>query len=158
MARRFRAAGGKVAVWEGETDTLPFTNPLTYLNRVKFHSDLSYVKIVATKTFTKTIPAITGYTPERAQSYTLGAHGRTGQPFIIGRIVVNGVPVAFTGSVLVHQVAGDSFGRWLALGADATNIYLHEYAVQSCYEPTARCDSRPSQTFTITCYITDILL
>lgn len=158
MARRFRAADGKVAVWEGHTDLLPFNAPLTYLDRVKFHSDIPYVKIVDVKTFTVNIPAITGYTPDRAQSYTLGAHGRTGQPFVIGKITVNGVPVAFTGSVPVHQNTNEAFARFLALGVDATNVYVHEYSVQVCDEPTGTCQSRPAQSFQITVYITDILL
>lgn len=167
MARRFRAAGGKVAVWEGHTDTLPFDNPLGNLSRVKFHSSIPYVKIIDTKTFNITIPAIGPSTPQRAQSYTLGAHGRTGQPFVIGRIIVDGVPVAFTGSVPVHQhvesrtsprlFGRESYARFLALGVDATNVYVHEYAVQEGNEGQAY-DVRPAQTFSITVYITDILL
>jgi hypothetical protein len=161
MARRFRVASGKVAVWEGHTDTLPFDNPLGNLSRVKFHSSIPYVKIVDVKTFTKTIPAIPTGTPDRAQSYTLGPHGRPGQPFVIGKIVVNGVPVAFTGSVPVHQVTSpfkEQFARFLSLGVDASNVYVHEYAVQNGQESTGVYDTRPAQTFTITVYITDILL
>ncbi len=164
MATRFRCASGKVAVWDGHTDTLPFDSPLTYLNRVKFHSSIPYVKIVDTKTFSVTIPAIGAGVPQRAQSYALGAHGRTGQPFVIGRIVVNGVPVAFTGSVPVHQILSGTFGtkepfaRWLALGVDSTNVYVHEYAVQQGQSSTGVYDTRPAQTFSITVYITDILL
>lgn len=164
MARRFRVAGGKVAVWDGHTDTLPFDSPLTYLNRVKFHSDIPYVKIIDVRTFSVTIPAIGAGTPQRAQSYNIGAHGRPGQPFVIGRIIVNGVPVAFTGSVPVHQIASNIYGtkepyaRWLALGVDATRVYVHEYAVQQGLETTGQYDTRPAQTFSIVVYITDILL
>lgn len=164
MARRFRVAGGKVAVWDGHTDTLPFDSPLTYLNRVKFHSDIPYVKIIDVRTFSVTIPAIGAGTPQRAQSYNIGAHGRPGQPFVIGRIVVGGVPVAFTGSVPVHQTLSGTFGtkeqfaRFLALGVDATNVYVHEYAVQEGQQSTGVYNTRPAQTFSITVYITDILL
>jgi hypothetical protein len=160
MARRFRVSDGKVAIWEGHTDLAPFNDPLNPANigRVKFHSDIPYVKIVDVKTFTVTIPALTNL-PDRAQSYFLGAHGRPGQPVVIGRIVVNGVPVAFTGSVPVHQVSGfDSYARFLVLGADASNLYIHEYAVQNGRQATNVYSSRPEQTFAINCYITDILL
>lgn len=162
MARRFRVAGGKVAVWDGHTDTLPFDSPLTYLNRVKFHSDIPYVKIIDVRDFTVNIPAISN-TPDRSVSYTLGPHGRPGQPFIVGQIVVGGVPVAFTGSVPVHQGGGsfstvDPLARWLALGADATNVYVHEYAVQFFAANTGNGAPRPAQSFAIRCYITDILL
>lgn len=164
MAFRFRAASGKVAVWSGEGDTAPFDNPLSNLSRVKFHSDIPYVKIIDVRTFSVTIPAIGAGTPQRAQSYNIGAHGRPGQPFVIGRIIVNGVPVAFTGSVPVHQIASNIYGtkepyaRWLALGVDATRVYVHEYAVQQGLETTGQYDTRPAQTFSIVVYITDILL
>lgn len=161
MARRFRVAGGKVAVWDGHTDLLPFNAPLTYLNRVKFHSDIPYVRIVDVRTFTVNIPATTTTMADRSVSYTLGAHGKAGQPFVIGRIVVGGVPVTFTGSVPVHQGGGvinDPYARWLALGADATNIYIHEYTVHSGPTTTGVYNVRPAQSFSIRCYITDILL
>lgn len=165
MARRFRSAGGKVGIWEGHTDTDPFDAPLSHLanGRLKFHSDIPYVKIVAVKDFTLNVPAITGATPARSVSYTLGTHGQPGQPFIAGRIIVNSVPVAFTGSVPVHQgggafSSGDEFARWLALGADATNVYVHEYAVQHGNANTGVYNGRPVQTFAIRCYITDLLL
>ena len=44
MAKRFKVDGSKFAIWDGETDELPFTTPLSYLSRVKFHSDLDYIQ------------------------------------------------------------------------------------------------------------------
>lgn len=164
MARRFRVSDGLVAVWEGEYDAAPFFDPYGNLTRVKYHSGIPYVKIIDVRTFSVTIPEIGANTPQRAASYFIGAHGQPGQPFVIGRIVVNGVPVAFTGSVPVHQVASgifgtkESFARWLALGVDATSVYVHEYAVQRGEDSTNKYDTRPAQTFSITVYITDILL
>ena len=168
MAKRFRAAGGKIAIWDGHTDTLPFDDPLAYLSRVKFHSDLDYLNIIDEKVFTLNLPAIPasgsgqgsgGRNGLRAASYTLGAHGRPGQPFFIARIVVSGVPVAFTGSVPVQQDAsGDFYARWLAIGCDATSIIAHEYSVQLGNAGTQFWSSRPAASFQIRCYITDLLL
>ena len=156
MATELRAAAGKLAIWKDASDALPFTDPLNHIDRLKFHSSLDYVKIIDVKTFTFTAPEVRGVL-ERVASYTLGAHGRPGIPFFIAKIVVNGVPVAFSGSVPTH--ASNGLVRWLAIGADATNIIVHEYSIQSgtAGAPDGM-DVRPAQTFTVVCYVTDILL
>jgi len=162
MARAFRISNGIAAVWDGHPNYAPFFDPFNNINAIKFHSAIPYVKIIDVRDFTVNIPAISN-TPDRSVSYTLGPHGRPGQPFIVGQIVVGGVPVAFTGSVPVHQGGGsfstvDPLARWLALGADATNVYVHEYAVQFFAANTGNGAPRPAQSFAIRCYITDILL
>ena len=171
MATVFRCANGQVAIWEGAQDSAPFSNPRGHMNRVKFHSDLDYVRVIRVINRTLTIPRIpsTGSgqsdAGSRVQSYGIGAHGQPGTPFIVGIINVGGQPMAFTGSVLVHTIPspnsrtlGDSFGRFLALGADATNMYVHEYSVQAGNDETGLWDARPAQTFNLTLGITDILL
>lgn len=158
MSKRFRIAGGVVAVWDGAQDILPFLNPLGYLSRIKFHSSLQYIRLTKTLTFTLSIPE-TGAVAQKVASYTLGAHGVAGQPFIVGKIVVNGVPVAFSGSVPVHQFASsDSYGRFLSLGVTSTGIVVHEYSVQPFDGYTQSHKSRPAQTFTITVEVTDLML
>jgi len=164
MAKRFRIAGGVAAVWEGAQDLLPFTNPLGNLSRVKFHSSLAYIRILNSFTYTLSIPA-TGGVAEKVGSYILGPHGSAGQPFVVGKISVNGVPVAFSGSVPVHQfppssngAPTDPYARFLSLGADATNIVVHEYSVQPGGFPAGIFSSRPAQSFLITVDVTDMLL
>ncbi len=170
MATKFRCANGKVAIWEGANDA-PFDNPIGNMSRVKFHSDLDYVRIVRVINRSITIPAIpssgSGQSDpgSRVQSYSIGSHGQPGTPFIVGIITVSGVPLAFTGSVLVHHInapnstsINDSFGRFLALGADNTTMYVHEYAVQPGSKQTGVWSPRPDQTFALTLGITDILL
>lgn len=159
MARRFRVQGGTVAIWDGHTDDAPFTAPLSNLSRVKYHSDLEYIKIVDVKTFTLNLPAIAN-TLDSVVTYTLGPHGRPGIPFIVPIITVDGIPVAFTGSVCVHSDGDFDYGRWLAFGADATNCFVHQYSIQrglSTGDP-AIWGQRPAQTFSINAYITDVLL
>lgn len=159
MAKVFRVASGKVAIWDGETDELPFTSPLSYLSRVKYHSDLEYIKIVDVKTYTLNLPAIANAL-DVVGSFTLGAHGRPGVPFIVPIITIDGIPVAFTGSVCAHSTGDFDYGRWLAFGADATNCFVHQYAVQSGFSngSPSTWKQRPAQTFTINAYITDVLL
>lgn len=175
MSTVFQAKNGKVAIWTGSQDDAPFTSPLSNLSRVKFHSDFQYPKIIDVKNFTLNLPELPtsgsgagsgGANGVRARSYVLGSHGRPGQPFVIGRIVVNGVAVAFTGSVPIEgpsdpPVSGSyrsNFAQWLALGVDATNIIVHEYAVQGGDAGTQQWERRAAKSMPITVYITDILL
>lgn len=171
MPGKFKVADGRVAIWDGPGDDAPFHNPVGYMSRVKFHSDLDYVRVVRIINRRITIPAIpssgSGQSDpgSRVQSYALGAHGQPGTPFIVGVITVSGVPLAFTGSVLVHHRPApnstsidDSFGRFLALGADDTFMYVHEYAVQPGSKQTGQWSPRPAQTFDLILGITDTLL
>lgn len=164
----FQVKDGKAAIWTGADDA-PFINPLGNLARVKFHSDLEYMRVVATLSKTVALPAIpsTGSGQSdpgcRSATYNLGAHGQGRTPFVLGKIVVNGVPVAFTGSVCVHQnpynanAYRGSGARWLSLGCDAVNVYINEYSMQSGFDPD-RWEPRPAQTFAVTLYITDVSL
>lgn len=168
MSGFFLVKDGKAAIWTGADDA-PFTNPLGNLARVKFHSDLDYMKIVVTLSKTVTLPAIPktgsgqGDAGSRTATYNLGPHGQGRVPFVLAKIVVNGVPVAFTGSVCVHQnpYNGNAYvgsgARWLSLGCDAVNVYAQEYAMQSGFA-TDHWETRPAQTFAITLYITDVTL
>ena len=137
MSKRFKVGSGKVAIWDGHTNTDPFDNPLassSVLNRVKFHSSLDYIRVVATLSATINLPARSNFQSATA-SHTVGAHGQSGQPFVLGMLPVNGVNVGFTGSIPVQMGqwnAGSTpgiYGRWLTLGADETNVIVYEYAV-----------------------------
>ena len=167
MASRFRCAAGVVAIWDGEGDTAPFDDPLANLARVKFHSALDYVRVVDVKEFTLALPAIPtsgsgqgsgGRNGLRTNLYTLGAHDRAGQPFVVGQITVDGVDIAFVGSVPVHQNTGGDYARWVALGVDSTNVTVYEYSVQFGNAGSQVWESRPAQSLPVTVYITDVLL
>lgn len=158
MAKRLRIASGIAAIWEGAGDMLPFTSPLSYLSRLKFHSSFNYIRATKRLTYTLNLPA-TGNVAVKVASYVLGNHGVAGQPFIVGKIVVNGVPVAFSGSVPVHQFTTgetDVYARFLSLGVNATSIVVHEYSVQGGNPDAYR--SRPAQSFQVTVEVTDMLL
>lgn len=127
MSGRFRVADGKCAIWTDASDDAPFSDPTSNLARVKYHSDLAYVKVIQAQVVNVNLSARSGG-PGGVASYTLFAHGLTGYPFVFGKVFVGGEPVAFTGSIPIQRPsANDWYARWLALGADATNVYLHEY-------------------------------
>lgn len=161
MAYRYKIEGGKAAIYDKSAGDAPLTNPLGNLSRIKFHSDLDYIKVISVHNVTLSLPARSNFRSATA-SYNLFAHGRTGQPFVLGKASVNGVPVGFTGSVPVHQgIASNGqpshFGRWLALGADATNVIVHEYCV-AAWSNSSFYDTYPAMTIPIAVYITDELL
>lgn len=129
------AAHAALAVYDsasptGDLDVL--ANPGLHLPAIKLHSSLHYPKIVLVQTGTTTFPAITSNTRRNATS-TLFAHGRGGIPLVFGELTVGGVPIAWAGSVPVQvdDASGGFFGfpRTIALGADGTNVLVHENGI-----------------------------
>lgn len=155
-------AAGRCAVWTGDDD-LPFIDPLNHLDRVKFHSDLDYIRVIEERTVTLSLPTRSNF-QQATGSYTLFPHGRAGFPFILGKLDINGFPVAFTGTVPVQMgvtvggsVSPRHFGRWLSLGADATNVVVHEYAVAE-WATSSIYTRYDAIDIDITVYITDEIL
>lgn len=166
MALRFKVSGGKVGIYDNSAGDAPLTAPLSHLSKVKFHSDLDYIQVIDVRTVTLSLPARSNFRSATA-TYNLFAHGRPGQPFVLGKLNVNGVPVGFTGSVPVHngltpsmQSAGyptGYLGRWLALGADTANVIVYEYAVASWVNESIN-ETYPAMSIPITVHVTDELL
>jgi hypothetical protein len=173
---RGRGSDGKVAIWTGDDDD-PFDSPLDHLDRLKFHSSLDYPKVIDEWSGTVNFPARTehrsspfsGYFADNGvvtQSYTLFAHGRGGQPWILGSAEVGGANVAFVGSVPVQQAIDDfsPFGpepwvRWVSIGADDTNVYAFEYTVVTRNASTEFSGIRmPAISIPIKIWVTDELL
>ncbi len=134
--RRLKYDSGKLAVYDVDSaaiDDNPLTAPLSYLSRLQYHSDLEYPKVIATYTGTITLAVVTANQLLPA-SFTIAAHGRGAVPYVEGMVKVGGVWRGLCGSTPVDQLANPSvnatyrpgFIRWLALGADATNIYIKE--------------------------------
>lgn len=162
MTVRLKADGstGTVAIYTG-TDDLPFTTPLSYVSRLRFHSDLDYPKIVSTITGSINLPAMSGNS-ERIHTYTLAAHGQGASPFCEGYITVSpsSTRVPLLGSVCVAQGPStgggtldpqrrEFFSRWLHLGSNATNILIQEGSACSWNQTHA------ALTVNYTIYITD---
>lgn len=166
MALRYKTSDGKIAIYDKSSGDLPLTTPLSHLSKIKFHSDLDYIKVIDVRTVTISLPARSNFRNAVA-SYTLFAHDQPGQPFVLGKLNVNGVPVGFTGSVPVHNgytatMANAGYpsgylGRWLALGADASNVIVHEYCVASWVNASIN-ETYPAMSIPVTVYVTDELL
>ena len=154
MTKRLRIAGGVCAVWDDASDDDPFTDPENNLARVKFHSELNYLKVIDEQTHTvnfssKGAGVFTG-------SYTMFAHGLAGIPLVFASTTVDGETVAFTGSIPVQVSSlfppfGTRWPRWVTVGADATNVYAFEYGRL----PTGY--SMSAASFDITTWVTDRL-
>ena len=151
MAVRLKADGatGKVAIYTG-TDDLPFDTPLSYVSRLRFHSDLEYPRVISTHTGTVSLPAVGAATGYRLVTHTLFAHGLGGAPFVEGTLALGGVNVPWLGSVPAATSASGP-ARWLHLGADATNIICREYS----YGPRSNTFGALSVNWTV--YLTDTI-
>lgn len=163
MAVRLKADGtGKCAIYTG-TDDLPFTSPLSYVSRLRFHSDLTYPRFVSTYTGSISLSAI-GANTTHQQTHVLTAHGLGGTPFVEGYATVGGVRIPLTGTVPIivgsstDTQAASGFCRWLHLGANGTNIIVQEFTNTS-----STATNYPGVTFgatsvSITALITDYLV
>jgi hypothetical protein len=147
---RARGSDGKVAIYRGPDDA-PFTNPLANLSRVLFHSDLQYPTIIGQVSGSITFPARGANLLDRA-TQVMFAHGRPGFPMVLGQFNnLDGQVVTMAGSVPV-QMDPFGFARMVTLGADASNVIMHENFV------THVTAGFPAITLNWTVYILDVLL
>ena len=144
-----RGSDGVVAIFTGSDDVV--SNPTADLSRVLFHSALEYPAVISITTQSIELPSrtTTPATPVYA-IHNLFAHGRGGIPFVFG-IITNMGNLSLAGSV---PVDGDPpfYGRFVTLGADGTNVVLHENTVGRSTTTYA------ARTLTVRVYITDLLL
>lgn len=123
-------AAGKVAVFmvdeENPHDRDPLDDPETHLSRVLFHSDLLYPIIIGKRSGTLNLPARGANQDWTRATHNLFAHGLGGQPLVFGRLTnISSQPIPLAGSVPI-QTEIHGFARWLALGADDTNVMITE--------------------------------
>lgn len=145
MPRLFaRGSDGVVCIHTGSDDVVD--DPTIDLSRVLFHSDLDYPTVTTIYTPSISLPA-RSTSPVYAQ-HTLFAHGLAGTPFVLGYIS-NMSNLPLVGSV---PVDGQSavFGRFVTLGANATNVILYEETVISAV--------LSARTLDMVIYVTDLLL
>lgn len=128
----FKADGtGRVALYSG-TDDAPFTNPRANLSRIHFHTDFDYLAFPsasATLTGSITIPVTVS---SRTRTINIGAHGRSGVPFVFGQVSFGGDWIPLVGSVPVHIGAGEIGGLWAGhlinwtLAVSSSNVFIVE--------------------------------
>lgn len=152
MPVRFKLdpASGQYAIYTvptpTSTDDAPLTNPLGNLSRVIVHPQLRYPGVVATISGTLSLAAATYNGPAVSspeyRTHTLGAHGQSGLPMLIGRfpgLGVGGASVPWAGSVCVQAPEINLSGwpgpwprkrlavsRWLSLGVQGGNVVAFE--------------------------------
>jgi hypothetical protein len=137
MPKRAKHENGKFAIYTvpsaTSTDDAPLTDPRGNISRVEFHSDLDYIAVAAVQTGTLSLPARAAGNAV-TQRHNLFAHGLGYQPLVLGEITNLGC--SLLGTTLIYSPADDGLNgptrgwfRSVQLGADATNVYLHEYAL-----------------------------
>lgn len=152
---------GKAALYtvpdSDPTDDDPLTAPRSHLSRVRFHTDFKYPKIIADTTYSSVnLPSRTKGTRGEA-THVLGAHGLGFTPFCLGAVQFEGFwSPLFISTPTYHKPDAITvvISRFISLGADATNILLHEYWVNFNLGSGTAYDS-PSQTINVRALITD---
>lgn len=167
-----------VAVYEvtagNESDRTPILTPTvdqSTFDRVKFHSNFAYPQIVDVQTYTLNLglkATNNGFRNSVVDDdIILGAHGQPGQPWVIATTTIQGQEIAFAGSICVGLCVNTGYtpdrevgglGRWVTIGANATNIIAHDYCVVPDFNPIGFNYRHIAQTLTITCYITNRIL
>ena len=159
------AAAGLLAVYTSPgagTDDAPLYSPPANLSRIKLHSSLDYPKVVSVFTGTKTLAGLAANT-RRNTTYVLAAHGRAGIPWVFATATLGGVPISLSGSVPVFvdtpqtffgATNNQGFPWMVAIGADATNILLHENTMT----PYGPAGPWPSVSFAWKVFVTDTIL
>ncbi len=154
------ARAGKLAIYTGDNDA-PLYNPGANLARLKLHSDFEYPKIIRVFSGTLSLPFVASNT-RRNVTTTLAAHGVPGGiPWVFGTITLRGINISLSGTVPIQNdsVGGSPEGyagmpRTVALGADATNVLLHENVLG--YYGTV--NGLPGISFSYRVMVTDTLL
>lgn len=121
-----------VAMWRGNnsSDYTPAINPRGQLTKLRFHSELDYMRVakVVTSRDAGRSPvtlAARGESYILAQNNTLFAHGMGFEPLMICDIEVNGYKYACNGSSMILPAGASHDPRWCGFTSDATNIYLN---------------------------------
>lgn len=131
MARRFKLGSGKIVIWDGHADTLPFDDPLGYADRVKFSTTFNYTRIIDRRVINVVLPEAKNK-DERRGTIALFAHGRGGVPRVRGNVTLDGQNISL-GCHVPIQTRFDTYEskysfRLAVLGATSTDVVLMWYA------------------------------
>lgn len=130
MTTRLRVDGaaGKVAIYDtpsaGVVDDGPLNSPLSHLDRIRYHSDLSYFEIAASYTGTLSIPATaTPADDDMPRNHLVTSHSLGFVPF--GVMMIDGAQISPFEPVFFG--AGGRNIRCLSLVVTSTQWYVREY-------------------------------
>lgn len=171
------ASPSRVVIYT-DGDTSPETASPPDLSRVKFDTDLNYVRVIREATAVVALPSVGAQTsgntnPVRLANFVLENHGLGYTPLVFGWCtvrttggsIVSGQDfVPLRGSVPIQEARNSNntdtsfwdanFCRFLSLGSSSTQVILNEYLVRPFFAinpPTAY----PARNVTVTYYITD---
>lgn len=135
MSKRFKVGlvngTGVAAIWEGATDTLPFTDPYGHADRVKFSTMFNYSRIIDKRTVNVTFPKADNGA-EQVGTISVFAHGRPGVPRVRGNVTIEGQKLSMGCHIPIQSIYSNflklySF-RLAVLGATATDVVVAWYA------------------------------
>lgn len=155
------ASPSRVVIYS-DGDTSPETAIPPNLARVKFDTELEYVRTIRNNTVTLNLPALGRQSsgnenPAYFQNHVLENHGLGYTPLVFGFATIAGVHIPLRGSVPISNgFFQDSFGRFISLGSSATQVILNEYAVRN-FVSTPRTIF-PAVTVAVTYFITNVSL
>jgi hypothetical protein len=155
------ADAGRVVVYTNG-DTSPETASPPDLSRVKFDTDLEYVRTIRENTVTLNLPALNRQAsgsedPAYFQNHVLETHGLGYTPLVFGYAIISGGQVPLRGSVPIQISASlANFFRCISLGASATQVLLNEYAVRNYFASAS--NSYAAIDVTVTYFVTDVNL
>lgn len=155
MTMRLKADGttGRVAIYDTSAGDAPFSSPLGNVSRLRFHSDLWSPAITVASPVSVAFPdrrPAAGYRSQGNVQHVLFAHGLAGTPMIKGYVTIGGVRVPLTGTIPL-QIDDHGLGRFLSVGADATNVFVLEKWVFNT-------GTANPITLTFQIYVTDVIL
>lgn len=119
----FRATPGKWALYSG-TDDAPFDNPRANLARVHAHSEFDYIQFSSKEPTIDTTVSIPAVNNDLRRTIPLGSHGKSGIPFIFGRVKVGDNWIPLNGSTPVFSLPqfGDTINFNLGVSAEGVSI------------------------------------
>lgn len=134
MARRWKQGAGKLVLWDGDGDTLPFDDPLGHADRVKFSTTFGYSRIIDKRMLNVTFPQANG-AGERSGTINLFPHGQPGMPRVRGNLTLGGQKISLGCHIPIQSYTGAGGGianpsniRLAILGATTTNVVVCWYA------------------------------
>ena len=113
------------AVFSNTAGDAPISDPLSHLDKLKFHSSLDYVEFDQKVTGSVTLPALT-YGSVGTAMYPILAHGRGAAPLVAGICTIGGGEVPLAGFVPIQTAILGQFRRSIFVSSDATYVYLGE--------------------------------
>lgn len=98
----FKATPGRWALYSGSSDA-PFDDPRANLSAVHAHSDFDYIQFSSKAPTIDTDVFVPAVNNDLSRTVNIGAHGKSGIPFVFGRVLVGESWVPLAGSTPIFS-------------------------------------------------------